>query len=249
MLRLIHKCELMKSDVLLKSILPDAELISRAIGLGQKLHVKKFLGARSSDYARNIGFDPSKVSHAALALGNNQIMEFDEGSGIDEIMKYKGAGVVYDKPSGPVDRSGNEYIVIRCLHQPLANRVWNKAIAIQCHSAVVHSASYGIRKLISSSLLFSRGSPMTQAKIDKMQHKMSGDVFGAMGMRRNNMFCSEFVATCYLWAAHDLVKTGELANIETIFGTASTRLSPGELGVRMLTTGANFFTQVGIYKG
>lgn len=247
--RILHKAELQKSDVLLKLISPGASVISRAIGFGQRVHVRKFLNGSSADYTKHIGFDPSCVSHAALAMGNGQIMEFDGSQSVTDTMKFKGAGVVYDKEDAPVDRANKHYIVIRCLNQSLANRVWNKALSIQCHSAVVNSFSFGIRKLISSSLFFSRGSAMNDAKVEKIQHKMSGTVFCTSRMRRNNMFCSEFVTTCYLWAALDMSKIGEMASVESLLGTADTRLSPGELGVRMLTTGANHFVNVGVYNG
>lgn len=248
----LNLCQLQRADILLKEIAPNAELISRLIGIGQRLHVKMHTGVRSSDYAKHLGFDPSKVSHVALAMGNSQIMEFDEGSGITEIAKFKGEGVVYDKPGKPVNRAGNSYIVIRCLNSELAERASRKAISIQTHSATLASASYGLRKLMGTSIFHLRGAKVDETKINRVMGKLRGENQGIMGMRRANMFCSEFVLYCYLWAAHDMGQAssnGGDIDVSWVAGIDRARISPGELGVRLLTYGANNFEAVGLYRG
>lgn len=245
----LYLCQLLKGDILLK-IIPEknAAFISKAIGYGQRSHLKIHAGGSYTDFKKNLGFDPCSYSHAALALGDNKIMEFDEGSGIAEIMKFKGEGVIFDTDKSKVNRTGNQYTVIRCLHNSLPYMAWRKALMIQSYASASSSASYGIRKLVSSSLLHKRGDEMDAKKIEKLMSKLRGERVGVMGMRRANMFCSEFVTTCYLWAALDLSYTGAIEPL-SLLGTMKTRLCPAELSVRLLTYGANHFVSVGTYHG
>ena len=111
------------------------------------------------------------------------------------------------------------------------------------------SASYGLRKLIGSSIFHLRGAKVDEEKIERVMGKLRGENWGMMGMRRANMFCSEFVLYCYLWAAHDMNHQidGEV-DVNWVAGINQARISPGELGVRLLTCGANSFEAVGVYQ-
>ena len=246
---IIKLSSLQRADILLKVIpTENAAFISRAIGFGQRAHIRFFAGGGRHDYIQNLGFDPCSYSHAAFSLGGREIIEFDEGSGIANIMKYRGEGVVYDTPGNRVNRSGNLYTVIRCTNTELAGRAWMKAMSIKSFSMANNSCTYGIRKLVASCLVGKRGTDMDQDKVDKILSKLRGEQTGLMGMRRANMFCSEFVTTCYLWAAQDMTSTGKMASVESLLGTTKTRLSPAELSVRLLTAGANHFQCIGTYK-
>ena len=78
-------------------------------------------------------------------------LTFDEGSGVWDIMQFKGAGMVGNVPASDPSRKGNKYLVIRCTNRELARRTWRKAITIKSCWDTGKTASYGIRKLLNSS--------------------------------------------------------------------------------------------------
>lgn len=232
--------DLQKSDILLKRITADAAFLSKAIGFGQKAHVKLHLPMNISTYKKVTGIDPSQFSHAALALGPSEIMEFDEGSGIIDIMSFKGAGMVHTKQVSSLSHGGNEYVVFRPRNRELARRSWTKAISIKSFSEASKTTSYGIRKLLNSALFHKRGERITDKKIRNEMAKMKGERNSWLKTNRANFFCSHFVTFVYLWAANDMSKFEGGESINWVLGIDRSRISPAELAGRLLLKGTNF---------
>jgi len=241
MKKLLTSDQLQQSDILLKWITKDSGMLSKAIGTGQHPHLWFHMGHTASHYRQNYGIDPTQFSHAALAMGPNEIMEFDEGSGVWDIMQFKGAGMVGNVPASDPSRKGNKYLVIRCTNRELARRTWRKAITIKSCWDTGKTASYGIRKLLNSALFHKRGETINDKKIRKELMKLKGEQNSWFRTNRANFFCSHFVTYVYLWAAHDMGKIDKtLTNVKWLMGIDSARISPAELAARLISTKSNF---------
>lgn len=238
--------QLQQADILLKWITDDSAFLSKGIGLGQHPHLWIHMGHTASHYRQTYGVDPTKFSHAALAMGPNEIMEFDEGSGVWDIMQFKGAGMVADVSANDPARRGIKYLVVRCRNRELARRTWKKALTIKSFWATEKSSSYGIRKLINSALFHKRGQTINDEKIRRELSKIKGEQSSWWRTNRANFFCSQFVTYVYLWAAHDMGKLYKgLDNIKWVLGVNSARISPAELAARLLSNGSSNFEIVG----
>lgn len=246
MYKLLAPEHLQQSDILLKWITEDSGFLSKGIGVGQNPHLWLHMGHTAKHYRQNYGIDPTKFSHAALAMGPNEIMEFDEGSGIWDIMKFKGAGVVGDVSANDPTRKGNKYLVVRCRNRELARRTWKKALTIKSFWETEKRASYGIRKLLNSALFHKRGQTISDKKIRRELAKMKGEQNSWFRTNRANFFCSHFVTYVYLWAAHDMGKfEGGMGTVKWVLGVEKARISPAELAARLISTGSSNFEIVG----
>ncbi|MCG8668029.1 MAG: hypothetical protein MI867_01325 [Pseudomonadales bacterium] len=246
MFKLLTPDQLQQSDILLKWITDDSGFLSKGIGIGQHPHLWMHMGHSAAYFRKNYGVDPTQFSHAALAMGPNEIMEFDEGSGIWDIMQFKGAGVVTDVKGNDPSRKGNKYLVVRCRDRELARRTWKKALTVKTCWQTEKRSSYGIRKLLNSALFHKRGETMNDKKIRKELAKMKGEQNSWWRTNRANFFCSHFVTFVYLWAAHDMVKFNQsLGTAGWVLGIDKARISPAELAARLISTGSSNFEIIG----
>ncbi|MEE2731170.1 MAG: hypothetical protein VYA55_10135 [Pseudomonadota bacterium] len=246
MQKILSADQLQQSDILLKWITKDSGFLSKAIGKGQHPHLWMHLGHTAAHFRQKYGIDPSQFSHAALAMGPNEIMEFDEGSGVWDIMKFKGSGVVGDLSANDPSRKGNKYLVVRCTNRELARRTWRKALTIKSCWDTGKTASYGIRKLLNSALFHKRGETINDTKIRNELAKLKGEQNSWFRTNRANFFCSHFVTYVYLWAANDMAKMDStLGGVEWVMGVNSARISPAELAGRLISNGRSNFEVVG----
>lgn len=244
--KILSPDQLQQSDILLKWITDDSAFLSKGIGVGQHPHLWFHTGHTASHFRQNYGIDPTQFSHAALAMGPNEIMEYDEGSGIWDIMTFNGAGVVTDVPANDPSRKGIKYLVIRPHNRELARRTWKKAISIKSFWQTERSTSYGIRKLLNSAIFHKRGETINDDKIRREMAKMKGEQNSWWRTNRANFFCSQFVTFVYLWAAHDMGKIdSSLGSISWLLGVDQARISPAELAARLVSTGRSNFDIVG----
>lgn len=237
--------ELQAGDILLKWIMPGGAMLSKLIGVKQHSIVSRFTGHDAQHYRTKYGVDPTQMSHVALAYGNNEILEYDEGSGIFEIMKFKGEGCVKMAAAAP-ERQGNKYLVMRCNNAELARRVSRKMTSVYSYWETSKTSSYGIRKLVASGVFNKRGSSINDDKIREVFAKIKGEQDSWLKTNRMNFFCSHFAVFVYLWAANDMAKTGSgSSDLNWVFGVDQARISPGELTARLLQS--SHFSIVGEY--
>ncbi|WP_270936081.1 hypothetical protein [Falsiroseomonas oryzae] len=241
--KLLRASQLQEADILLKYI-PAGSFISNAIGLGQAFEgtIKRH---GLSEFEATYGIDPTRFSHAALVMGPDEIFEFDEGSGILDIMKFKGAGVVNSSTRDP-SRAGNSYLVIRSRNRELARRAWRKALTVKSFAATSKTASYGLRKLAIRTIFGYKGPSMSDQHIREELAKLRGEESEWGMTHRANFFCSHFVTFVYLWAAHEMSKLSAGGQgCEWLLGIDQCRISPAELCMRLFREGGGNFECVG----
>lgn len=242
--KLLRAKQLEQGDILLKYIPADG-LISKAIGLGQKVE-GTIRGHGLAEFEATYGLDPTRFSHAAFSMGDGQILEFDEGSGVLDIALFTpGAGVVASSTADPA-RFGNTYLVIRCRDRELARRTWRKAVTVKSFSDSSRTASYGLRKLVVRTLTGYKGPTMSDEHIRGELSKLKGEQMEWGMMHSANFFCSHFVTFIYLWAAHDMAKIHGIGDgCRWLFGIDQARISPAELCMRLFKEGAASFEVAG----
>ncbi|WP_372624218.1 hypothetical protein [Falsiroseomonas sp.] len=242
--KLLRTKQLEQGDILLKYI-PESGLISRAIGLGQKFE-GTIRGHGLKQFEAKYGLDPTRFSHAALCMGDGEILEFDEGSGVLDIALFKpGAGVVNSSTADPA-RFGNSYLVMRCRDRELARRAWRKALSVKSFSDASRTASYGLRTLAIRTLFGYKGPSMSDEFIRGELSKLKGEQMEWGMLHSANFFCSHFVTFVYLWAAHDMAKIHKLGDgCNWLFGIDQARISPCELCMRLFKEGAASFEVAG----
>ena len=235
--------DLSPGDILLKRI-PDS-LISKMVGKLSTLTVS----ASAVTHTKSMhGIDPTQFCHAALAMGPNELMEFDEAgsnpiSGLLSIA-FAGAGMVHSQAAALAARpEPMEYVVFRCTNAELARRAWKKALTIRTYTETGSQAkrpSYGLSKALGSALFKNRGASVSDANLRHELAKIKGEANHWFETNRANFFCSHFVTFVYLWAANDMTKTGSLGSVGYVFGIEQPQLTPAELCVRMVANGGNF---------
>lgn len=242
--KLLRARQLRQGDILLKYI-PENGFISKAIGVGQQFEgIVRGQGLKA--FEETYGVDPTRFSHAALCMGEGEILEFDEGSGILSIALFSpGAGVVNSSTSDP-SRFGNTYLVMRCRDQELARRAWRKALSVKSFSDASRTASYGLRTLAARVVFGYKGPSMSDQFIRNELSKLKGEQMEWGMLHSANFFCSHFVTFVYLWAAHDMAKIHQLGDgCRWLFGIDKPRLSPAELCMRLFNEGAASFEVAG----
>jgi len=245
----ITAAQLEPGDILFKHA--SAGAVSGAIKKGQKSHLLKTIKSAGVGASG----DACDITHVAVAAGQNDVLEFDEGgSGTLNIIFKKGYGFVRGNMNLD-SRKGNRYEVFKCLNPSLKNNVADKIdlmwdISHQDTSNL--TASYGLKKVISTAVGHNHGKSFSSTKDFEAQLDswlQSGVLRANRGRTlrtftsRPNMqfFCSEFVTFVYLWAASE-AKAGKIFGSDYLFGTDKSRIAPVELYSRIETMGKSFFT-------
>ncbi len=228
--------DLAPGDILLKRI-PDV-LVSKVVGKLSSLTVSD----RQVDFTKRIhNIDPTQFSHAALALGPSELMEYDEGSGGLFGIAFRGEGMVHHGAAALAARGvPADYVVFRCADDELARRAWKKALTIRTYTETGSQSkrsSYGLAKALGSALFRSRGPSINDQTIRSQLAKIKGETNHWLETNRANFFCSHFVTFVYLWAANDMTKLRRLGSVGYVFGIEQAQLTPAELCVRMLADG------------
>lgn len=226
----ITATQLSAGDILFKHA--SQGFISQAIAKGQKSHYLKTM--RQVGPSPDPSGRPTDITHVALALGPDRVIEFDEGGASAwQIMSQRGHGLVCGSMLLP-SRKGKRYEVFSCLSHELATRAADKGQLIYelSQSGSGLTASYGVQKVLGSALFHKRGPEATLASFEAqlhawLEHPAQTDI---------QFFCSEFALFCYLWAFAETH-----AETRTLFGTAELRLSPVELYTRIETYGRERF--------
>ena len=196
------------------------------------------------------------VTHVAIAVGPDDIMEFDEGgAGITRLLFLRGYGFVRGGVALP-SRKGYVYEVIRCTAPKLAAAAGDKAELIWdiSHQGGAIKASYGISKLVNQGIASMTGGSDKGPSMDlnAFEAKLDGWLRNGVAAqssifkRKPNIkfICSEFVTYCYLWASSDIQygdKLSKIFGVDYLLGTDKARLSPVELYTRMETVGKSTF--------
>lgn len=246
----LNASQIAAGDVLFKYA--SAGLISQRIKKGQQSHYKKTV--IQTQMPSPMGMSGAcSITHVAIAAGNNDVLEFDEG-GASKMQIVFGSGHGFVRgPMSLGSRLGNRYEVFSCTNSDLADSAADKADLMwdltQGKNGERTKASYGLRKVLSTSLLHNHGEKWTPEKFcEQLHHWLEQAHSGKSGLSIK-MFCSEFAMFCYLWAASEMV--GErFESLSSLLGTNYSRISPAELYTRMDTVGrSNFKFKGTLYNG
>lgn len=236
--------DLQPGDILFKHASSGA--ISQAIAKGQKAHHDALLTRTGpSPMGERLATD---ITHVALAIGPDDVMEFDEGSANKAALMFlSGRGCVRGGMALP-SRSGKRYEVFSCGFDDLGRVAADKAellwdVTRQSRGKV--KASYGVRKVLGTAIRHKHGNALSLAYFEQeLQRWMEvGSSTGWKSLFSSidvQFFCSEFAAYCYLWAAAES-GAGHVLGPDYLLGTAKARMAPVELYTRVETAGRRFF--------
>ena len=243
MYSILKKSDLAPGDLLFKWVLPESHLSGKVIAASQKATVRVRMKKSSQHYRSNYGIDPTRFSHVALIYRDFDILEYDEGSGILEIVKCKGEGCV-KAPSDAGFRHGHKYLVIRSNNPRLTYHAVANMTTIYTHWKNKRTSSYGMRKLVTSGVFYKKSAPICDKKISEVLAKIRGEKHSWFHTNRANFFCSYFATFVYLWAANDLMRNNpSLKDPVWLLGTDDSRITPVELAARLLES--EYFDIVG----
>jgi hypothetical protein len=287
--RQIGEKGLKAGDILFKHA--SKGVISQKIKAGQAAHyhnalalLKKAPGgkpaSRAIDEGRDVaGFtDPrgplrdapsveeaTNITHVALALGPDDVIEFDEGGATNwEIVVRYGHGFVRGDMKLP-SRIGKTYEVYRCTSEGLwskaadkASLVWDlthtdpAAKGIQDKTPL--KASYGLKKMLKTAIVgkhveSAKGPDVSLGYFEKTldQWTSAADKQNAGRSANTNIrfFCSNFVLFVYLWAASEWqAEQGEIFGLDYVLGR-KVSVAPVELYLRIKAAGQKFFHYAG----
>lgn len=240
----ITASDLQPGDILFKHSSSGA--ISQAIARGQASHHQALL--------KKTGPSPmgeqqaTDITHVALAIGRDDVMEFDEGGANKAALMFlSGRGCVRGGMTLPSRRS-KRYEVFSCTFDDLGQVAADKAALLwdvtrQSRGKV--SASYGVRKVLSTAVRHNHGNALSREYFEQqLQNWVEvGSSTGWRSMFKSidvQFFCSEFAAYCYLWAAAES-GAGHVLGPNYLLGTAHARMAPVELYTRVETAGRRFF--------
>jgi hypothetical protein len=195
----------------------------------------------------SIGTDVANFTHVALAVGPDDVMEFDEGGLGIKILK-RGEGFVRGNMTMQ-SRRNVKYDVMRCTIPELQGLVKEKAEMLwdlsQSDSPI--RGNYSLRKLAIQGVKAARGRsfnlPAFEAKLNRW---LQADAEGGRILAKKptmNFFCSEFATFVYMWASCYL-RGGSVYRVfglDFLLGIDKYRLSPVELYTRIETVGAGSF--------
>lgn len=237
--------QIQAGDILFKHASKGA--ISQAIARGQGPHYT-FTAAQTgpSPMGKSGATD---ITHVAMAVGPNDILEFDEGGASKaQIVFGKGHGFVRG-PANIGSRLGNRYEVFQCTTSALASSAVDKAELIWdiTHQGPI-TGSYGLGKMLGTALFHRKGAAVSQNRFEAQLDawlkatEPKGGLAGYFQRKPNvQFFCSEFVTFCYLWAASES-SIGQLFGVNYVLGVKTARISPVELYTRVETVGKAHFT-------
>lgn len=189
------------------------------------------------------------ITHVALAVGANDVMEFDEGSASKAALLFRsGHGCVRGNMSLP-SRRARRYEVFSCTAGTLGREAADKAellwdVVRQSGGRV--KASYGVRKVLNSALRHKRGNALNrdyfQQELQRWVEAGSNTGFSSLWTSINlQFFCSEFAAYCYLWAASER-GSGHPMGPDFSLGIDQVGIAPVELYTRVDTVGRSHFS-------
>lgn len=236
--------DLQPGDILFKHASSGA--ISQAIAKGQKSHHEALVPKTGpSPMGEQQATD---ITHVALAIGRDDVMEFDEGGdSAAALMFLSGRGCVRGGMNLP-SRSRKRYEVFSCTLDDVGRVAADKAellwdVTRQSRGKV--KASYALRKVLGTAVCHNHGNALSLAYFEQqLQHWMEvGSSTGWRSMFQSvnvQFFCSEFAAYCYLWAAAEY-GAGHVLGPNYLLGTAHARMAPVELYTRVETAGQRFF--------
>ncbi len=115
------------------------------------------------------------MTHVALAIGPDDVMEFDEGgASARQIIFGSGYGLARGKMAEP-SRKGKRYDVYKCTDSGLAASVVEKADLI-CDLVEQSSATaiYGLKKMLKRALGGVKGQDWTQGRFDAQLNEWIG---------------------------------------------------------------------------
>lgn len=191
----------------------------------------------------------SKLTHVAMAVGKDDVMEFDEGSASKTQLVFKsGFGFVRGKMSKG-SRRGRTYEVYRCTDKKLAAAAVDKAVLFWdvTHQAKHVMGSYAVHSVLdklNKSPKKGRGSPFDLKQFENNMNSWLKT--GVKGKKTNiKFFCSHFVTYCYLWAAAEEGKKNKVQGIDYLLGTDKVKIAPVELYIRVVTKGGSAFKHLG----
>lgn len=209
--------------------------------------------------------EATDITHVAVALGPDDVLEFDEGGASKwEIVARSGYGFVRGAMNLP-SRIGKTYEVYRCTSEGLwkraadkASLVWDlthtspNAKGIQDKTPL--KASYGLKNMLTTAIVGQRferakGPDVSLEYFETILASWLSSADKRNGNRSVNtniqFFCSNFVLYCYLWAAsewqHD---AGEIFGLNYVLGR-KVSVAPVELYLRISTAGQKFFYYAG----
>ena len=208
--------------------------------------------------------EATDITHMALALGPDDVVEFDEGGAkAMQLIREQGHGFVRGPMSLP-SRMGKTYEVYRCRDKALWSRAADKASLVwdMTHASDSPAAkgiqdktplvgSYGVKKVVATGVFNSKGPDVSLDYFEKTvdQWLTTADRKNA-GLKVNKQdtniqfFCSGFVMFCYLWAASEWQENGDIAGLNYALGKKG-NVSPVEVYTRIRTAGQTFFSYAG----
>jgi hypothetical protein len=273
-------------DILFKHA--SASAISRAIKKGQKTHYHDAVALLQSSLPKkpadkpeddgrtvlNVRPDPHSVvpsvdeainiTHMAVALGPDDVAEFDEGGASKLDIAFKSNYGFVRGPMSLSSRLGNTYEVYRCTSEGLWSRAADKASLIWdlthtdpaakgIQDKTPLTASYGVKKVLKTALLKSKGPDL--AKVEDFEKILDDWLTAADNKNAGKkadvnlqFFCSNFVMYCYLWAAAEWqAGAGTVGGLDYALGRKAA-ISPTEVYVRIRAAGKQFFRYAGHMK-
>ncbi len=237
---------LKEGDVLFKILNEQPNLIPKLISRFSSIPLWFYFPGRRDLTKSFYGIDPCKLTHVAFSLGEEGLLEYNEGTGLLDIGRFRGSGFVYTEEPDSETHKNNEYIVLRPINKNLSEKAYRKTLSVISCWKTFKSTSYGIRKLLNTALFQVRGPSIDKHFIEQTELKLLNQFSSKVRTQRANFFCSEYVAFVYLWAALELCNSGYFDDPLKIIGTMKVRISPAELFTRMLHHGQ--FIKIGYYQ-
>lgn len=188
--------------------------------------------------------DASDITHMAVAVGPDDVVEFDEGGAGAKIFFSSGYGFIRGDMTPP-SRKGNRYEVFRCLDDGLAATAADKALMVydlafsRTGGGPRGFASYGVGKLAKFGLT-GKGGGGTR-NLQDFEREYAGWVEeAARGKKPKVKFiCSEFAAYCYCWALLEHSRNYE--GVPWLMGIEKAITSPVEYYTRINELGQGLF--------
>ncbi len=242
--------QLKAGDILFKH--SSAGALSQAIAKGQSPHYHstvQALDGLSPTGGKSFAVD---LTHVAMAVGPDDVLEFDEGSSSKwQIVMKSGHGFTRGNMKIP-SRKGFRYEVFRSTSDKLAASAADKATLvwdITHQQGGTVKASYGLKKMLRTALLRYKGK--TFSSLDDFEKVI--DALCTLGADQKDVniqfFCSHFVTFCYIFAAKEIGFKDVLGWDYTV-GADKIRISPVELYVRVDMQGHSHFQFKGsLYAG
>ncbi len=243
----LNATDLRTGDILFKHASKTA--ISKAIAKGQLSHYQNTMQKVGPS---PMGVAATEITHVAIAVGPNDVLEFDEGGASKfQIVFRKGHGFVRG-PMSIGSRRGKHYEVFRCLNPALAASAADKAELVWdvTHQGKL-TASYGLKNMLKTAVGHQKG--LSASSVEFYEHALDSWVKSATGGFFSSpadikFFCSEFVAFCYMWSAAE-TRLGKIFGADHLLGTDKVRIAPVELYTRIETAGRATFQFKGSLYG